>query len=89
VRRDAPFSLLAITAAAIVISNVVVAQVIMQMVAPGDGFRFGTAVMIALTIATIGCAAYAVRGWRAYMRGEPDRTPEPPAATQDREGDAR
>jgi hypothetical protein len=89
VRQDAPFSLLIITAAGIVIANVVVAQAVMQMVAPGDGFRLGIAVMIALSVATLGCAAYAVRGWRAYMRGDVNRTPEPPAPPRDREGEAR
>lgn len=89
VRRDAPSSLLAITAAGIVIANVVVAQALIRALAPGSGYQLGTAVMVALTIVTLGCMVYAVRGWRSYVRGEPDRRPDRPGASQEREGEAR
>ncbi|MFN8634381.1 MAG: hypothetical protein U0893_11045 [Chloroflexota bacterium] len=75
-RRDAPFSLLAATAASIVFVNVVLAQLLVQVLSSEGGFRVGPAVLVALVIAAVGSAVYAAFGWRAYFRERPDKSPD-------------
>lgn len=71
-RRDAPFRLLGGLVAFLVIMNVLLAQVILQVFYPGSGYRLGVAVMTVLAIVALGCLAYSVVGWRAYLRRPPE-----------------
>ncbi len=70
-RKDAPFRLMAGLAAFLVIVNVLIAQFIIQTFYPDSGGRLGPAVMVALAIVAIGCLAYSIVGWRAYLRRPP------------------
>jgi len=73
VRQQSPFPLLAWTAASLILVNVLVAQLIIRIFYPGSGFRLGTAVMVAIGVAALGCLIYTVIRWRAYFRDPYDR----------------
>jgi hypothetical protein len=68
VKQDAPGRLLLLTAASIVLLNVVLAQVIAQRLYPGNGLQVGPAVMALLALVAVGCVASTVMGWRAFLR---------------------
>lgn len=70
-QKEAPFRLLAWTAACLILVNVLAAQLIIQAFYPGAGARLGMAVMVALGAVTVGSLVYVVVGWRAYLRRAP------------------
>lgn len=69
--RDAPGRLLLVTAVSIVLLNVVVAQAIVQRLYPDSGLRIGPAALVVLAVVALACIAWAVSGWRAFLRKRP------------------
>jgi hypothetical protein len=73
VRQQSPFPLLAGLIGFLILGNVLVAQIIMRVFYPGSGFRLGTATLVAIGVAALGCLIYTVVKWRAYFRDPYDR----------------
>lgn len=71
VKQDAPGRLLVLTAASIVLLNVVLAQVIARWLYPGNGLQIGTAALAALAIVAVACVLSTIMGWRSYLRPQP------------------
>lgn len=66
-RPAAPFRLIVITMASIVLVNLLLAQVVVRLSYPDSGFQLGTAALIGLAVVTVFGVMAMVRGWRAFL----------------------
>jgi hypothetical protein len=71
VKQDAPGRLLVLTAASIVLLNVLVAHGIAQRLYPGIGLHIGPAMLAVLAVVAVACLVWTIMGWRAYLRRRP------------------
>ena len=67
-QQQSPVTLLAGLVAFLILGNVLLAQLILRIFYPGSGLRLGTAALVAIGVAALGCLIFTVIKWRAYFR---------------------